>query len=381
MTRPGDDDTERLLADSAQAFLTQEHGAPRLRALQSGERVGDRAFWRQLAAQGWLTLLLPESLGGSGLAIRHAGVLAHAFGRHVMPEPFVACGAMPALLLSRLEAGAAGRAVLQGLADGSHVATIAWQESPQTLSPAMDGTVVRRGTDGRFRLDGAKLLVVCPSFADDLLVTATLDGAPSLWRVPVRDAGVTLHEQPTSDGGTLASVRLDAVGLDADAKLASGPSVTDALRHMIDGALMLCSAQLNGIATQALALTLEHLRTRVQFDQHIGSFQSLQHMAVDLRVQTALAAASGQSALRQHEDAPGSATAQAAISAAKARASDTALLAGRFGVQAHGAIGYAAEASIGLHLKAAIRFAAWLGNGSFHRQRFGVHRGLVAQTS
>lgn len=380
MTRPEDDDTERLLADSGQTFLVREQGAERLRALQSGQRVGDRAFWQRLAAQGWLALLLPESLGGSGLATRHAGVLARAFGRHVVPEPFIACSAMPAMLRAQLSTidGAAGWQTLEaGLLGGAHVSTLAWQESAQSLDPAMGGTVVRRDAESRLRLDGLKHAVVCPSFADSLLVTATFDGAPSLWCVPVRAAGVVMHEQPTSDGGTLAAIRFDAVGLDADAALARGHAVTGALQRTIDGALLLCAAQLDGMATQALALTLEHLRTRVQFDQHIGSFQSLQHMAVDLRVQTALAAASYRSALRQHHDAPGTPATQAAISAAKARAGDTALLAGRFGVQAHGAIGFAAEAAIGLYLKAAIRLAAWLGNGSLHRQRFGVHSGLV----
>ncbi len=369
------DETQILLRDSAQDFLGQEHRMERLQGLYEGRPVLDRALWTGMASQGWLALRLPESLGGSALETVHAAIVAEQLGRHAMPEPLVACAVMPAVLAARLQGNSGWTPVAQGLVDGSHATTLAWQEDPRGLDPATVTTVAERSDDGTYRLRGRKMGVVCASFADSLLVTARLGDEMTLWMVPRDHAGVTLKETLATDGASVAVVEFGDVILPAEALLASGDEVTAALEAAIDEATLLMAWQLVGLATGALELTLEYQRTRVQFGQHIGSFQSMQHLSVDVRVQQALARAACQSALQRHAEAPGSATARAAISAAKARASDAALLAGRFGVQAHGAIGFAAEAAIGNYLKAALRWAAFLGNGSHHRRQHALHAG------
>ena len=44
-----------------------------------------------------------------------------------------------------------------------------------------------------------------------------------------------------------------------------------------------------GMAEKLFAMTLDYLKTRVQFDVKIGSFQSLQHRSAELYVQIQLA--------------------------------------------------------------------------------------------
>lgn len=369
------DETQILLRDSAQDFLEQEHRMERLQGLYEGRPVLDRALWTGMASQGWLALRMPESLGGSALEPVHAAIVAEQLGRQAVPEPLVACAVMPAVLASRLQGSTGWLPVTQGLVDGSHATTLAWQEDARALDPAAVTTEVERLDDGTCRLRGRKLGVVCASFADSFLVTARLSDEMTLWIVPRDQAGVTLKETLATDGASVAVAEFKDVMLPGDALLASGEQVTAALAAAIDEATLLTAWQLVGLATGALEITLEYQRTRVQFGQHIGSFQSMQHLSVDVRVQQALARAACQSALQRHAEAPGSATARAAISAAKARASDAALLAGRFGVQAHGAIGFAAEAAIGSYLKAALRWAAFLGNGSHHRRQHALHAG------
>lgn len=363
-----DDDTTRMLADAAVAFLQSAHRPDRLRAVYERKTVIDRAFWRELAGQGWLALRLPETLGGSGLLLQHASVIAEALGRHAVPEPVVACAMLPAALAQALP-GVEWQAVQQGLVDGGHVCTLAWQGQLQSMAASACGVTVTSDKGGQ-RLAGRSFGVVAAGFADSLLVVACGEGEASLWHVPRNAEGVELHDALGSDGGSVAVIDF-CTSVPTSALLARGAAVTAALDGAIAEATLLSAFQLLGAGSAALGLTLDHLRTRVQFGRAIGSFQSLQHLAVDVRVQLALARAGCTSALQRHAQAPAATSTLAAIAAAKARSSDAALQAARFAVQAHGAIGCAAECEVGLHLKTALRQSAWLGNAAQQRRRFG----------
>jgi len=129
---------------------------------------------------------------------------------------------------------------------------------------------------------------------------------------------------------------------------------------------------------ETLAITLEYMRTRVQFNKPIGSFQALQHRAVDLFVQQELAGAVLREAVAvldggdaDRDATTATTTAHALIAArCKARASDAGLRITREAVQLHGAIAIQDECNVGLYLKRALVLAAWLGNGSEQRRRF-----------
>jgi alkylation response protein AidB-like acyl-CoA dehydrogenase len=151
-----------------------------------------------------------------------------------------------------------------------------------------------------------------------------------------------------------------------DALLLSGTAAEAAMRRALAEATVALSAALCALAGKALAVTIDYLGKRVQFGKPIGSFQALQHRAVDLGIRCRLAEAACREALRRCEEA-GHQAAAADISAAKAIAVTTALLVGREGVQLHGGMGYTDEAEIGLYLKVALRLAPWLGTARHHR--------------
>jgi len=63
------------------------------------------------------------------------------------------------------------------------------------------------------------------------------------------------------------------------------------------------------------------------------------------------------------------------VSAAKARCSDTFVLAGNEGVQMHGGIGMTDEHDIGFFLKRARAAEITFGDAAFHRDRFAALQG------
>lgn len=365
-------ETATMLNDAAAHFLSSEHSRERLRAIYDNRSALSLNIWRQMAEQGWLSLRWPVFLGGAGLDLYAASVLAEQFGRHLVPEPFETSAAMPAALAEFLAGDAMSpnwKALVDQSISGSGLTAIAWQDTLDTLNARPTARVLN--TSNGLALNARKYGVIAASVADAFVVTALSDDEPALWLIPRTTRGITLRDHLTSDGSTVSEIDFNGTPLTSEMLLARGPLLESALAYAIDEAMLLTVSRLIGIAEGAFALTLDYLRTREQFGKRIGSFQALQHAAVDVRLQIVLARASRQAALGQHAATPLTADTRAAIAAAKARASDAALLAGRYGVQMHGALGYAAEADIGLYLKSALRLAAYLGNGDQQRERYG----------
>jgi alkylation response protein AidB-like acyl-CoA dehydrogenase len=124
---------------------------------------------------------------------------------------------------------------------------------------------------------------------------------------------------------------------------------------------------------RAFALALEYLKTRVQFDKKIGSFQALQHRAVDEYMEVEIARSLVFQVAAAFDRGQGNAAMAAAV---KTRASAAALRVCKTALQFHGAMGYTDEHDIGLYLKRAMVLAAQFGNEAQSRRRFARLAGL-----
>lgn len=353
MTMVLDDDQAeslRLIRDSARGLLPRDGDRKRVRALRFTRPGFDPAVWRAMGEQGWIGLRLPEARGGAGLGMAEFCALAEELGASLAPEPLVH-GALSAALMAD-----ADRPDLLGkLLAGEHLILTAWQERAGSL--AIAGTA-----------DAPRLFVPAAAGADYFLVPVTTTAGTLALHLQGKDSG-GLDVADTQDGGHFGTLQ-PAPGevLLADA----GDLIADAL----DEAALATAAQLLGVMDQAFSLTLAYLRTRQQFGRPIGSFQSLKHRAVDLSIQIALTRASVAAAATAL-DAPGTPRAQrhAAVSRAKARASEAGMLVTRQAIQLHGGIGYTDEADVGLYLRKAMVLANQFGSADLHRRRFATHAG------
>jgi alkylation response protein AidB-like acyl-CoA dehydrogenase len=130
------------------------------------------------------------------------------------------------------------------------------------------------------------------------------------------------------------------------------------------------SAELVGIMKRAHEMSLDYMKTRVQFGKPIGSFQVLQHRAVDLHIQQELADAVLRETVAELDAGPDAAIRARAASRAKSRCAEAALAITRAAIQFHGAIGFTEDCDVGLYAKRAMTVSAWLGNGRAHRARY-----------
>jgi len=334
----------RMIRESAAGIAPRGGDRKRIRALRFQAPGFDRAVWRQIGEQGWIGLHVPEEQGGAGLGLSEFCAIAEEMGAALAPEPLV-----PGALSAALLAAAGAEAPLTKLLAGESYVVTAWQEAP--------GTLEAPGTEG-----APRRFLPLAGGADAFLVPVREGGRLALYLQPADGADLALEK--TQDGGFFGTLRPaggERVLADAGAALAAA----------LDEAALGTAAYLLGVMDQAFALTLDYLRTRQQFNRPIGSFQALQHRAADLKIQLALSRASVEAAAALL-DTPGTppAARRAAVSRAKARASDAAMLITRQAIQLHGGIGYTDEADIGLYLRKAMVLANQFGPAALHRRRF-----------
>ena len=331
----------RLLRDSAAAIVTPGD-TKRIRALRFKDPGFDRKTWRDMCDMGWAGLRVPEAQGGSGLGVQEFAALAEELGAGLVPEPFISSVTAAAVLT----AGA-----LSELVAGTRIVIPAWQERASTLDTKGDTTIANGHANGR------KIFVPLAAGADAFIVSGR-DGIALVARAA---AGLSLTIEQTQDGGNYGTLTLDN---------APCTPITGDLTAALEEASLATASYLLGVMDRAFAITLDYMKTRQQFGRAIGSFQSLQHRAADLKIQVALTRASVEAAAVTLDTSQNPALRQAAVSRAKARAAEAGMLVTRQCIQLHGGIGYTDEADIGLFLRKAMVLANLYGGAALHRARY-----------
>lgn len=300
----------------------------------------ERQVWTRACADlGVSSILESEEHGGlGGGAAMLAAVLVEA-GRTLSPLPLLS-SAVSAQTAVRLMAAPANRAnLLEELMAGSRTATLApWETSINTVSASRDA-------DGVWTLDGAASRVLDGTGADVALVIARVDDDLGLFLV---EDGFTRRPQTTVDV-TRQFATLTFDGTSATLLGATDRSVLDDLRHWIT--LAVVADQVGG-SQACLDMTVEYLKTRVQFGRVLGSFQSLKHQCADLALQVDEARSALAHLVWALDESPAD-TAEAAAMAIVV-GSTTHVTCAEEAVHLHGGIGFTWEHDAHRHVRRAL---------------------------
>ncbi|WP_301069624.1 acyl-CoA dehydrogenase family protein [Pseudooceanicola sp.] len=356
MTSSEQDDL-RLLRESTRTLFERAGGSGRARKLRDAGGNFDPAMVRELAEAGVFGVTVPEENGGLGMGLAAGGVIAEEVGRVIAPEPVVMTVGLSLGLLRRV---CPDHPKMAQLISGDSVLAVAWQERGPGGAP---GEATCRYADGK--LTGSKAWVAGAPGSQGFLVVAEGDNGPVLVLADASATGLSVDKRTQADGSSLGELSFS--GTPAE-QLAEGPAVQDALAEAISDATALAAAELVGLTDSAFDITLDYIKTREQFDKPIGSFQAIQHRAVDLHIMREVAQAGVREVLAQMDaEADPKRRAQLA-SRAKARAVTAAKKITRDAIQMHGAVGYTDEYDIGLYLNRALVLSAWLGDDAYHRR-------------
>lgn len=353
------------LRESIRAVLTDRVSHEHIRRFIDSTDLYDGALWREAASLGWLALTVPEEFGGLGLGFCAAALLYEELGRRLAPMP-----ALGTLLVIQAvtDAGTSEQkaAWLPELASGATPASLSVID-PKRKAPSAR---LRRRPDGNLVLSGRASDVLDGASVALWLITARSEDEQALHLVLVRpnEDGVTIQPEPLVDRTRhLASADFHDLTLPGARVLGESalrPAASDAL--LGHAALALACDALGG-ADAALELTIEYLRTRVQFGKPIGSFQALKHRCASHKV--ALEAARATTLDAVHRWARGQGDAAAHASLAKACACDAAAALASDAVQLHGGIGVTWEHPCHLYLKRAKLNEVLFGARAAHEDR------------
>ncbi len=366
---PDDNSHAAMLAQSVGDFVKRGTSLARVRKLRADPAEYDRTTWKTMADLGWLGMLVPEQYGGLELGLSEAAIVAQGLARELVPEPVTAAAVLAVGALVGGDNQELQQYLLPRIVEGEILPVLAWQEQAGTLEvAAISAQAVP--AEGGWRINGEKRFISGAAGADGYIVSAGVKAGLELYWVPRDTHGAALSLETLADGRHFGVLTLTDVLVPAAHRVASVGVARASLEKTIDHAAVIVSAELCGVMSRALDMSIEYMKTRVQFGKPIGSFQALQHRAVDLYVQQQIAAAVLEEALSTLDSNPDAVTRAALASRVKARCSDAGLRITREAIQIHGAIGFTDEYDAGLYLKRAVVLAAWLGNAQEHRRRY-----------
>ena len=365
---------QRLLADSAGEFLAARSPVSRQRALRDEAQVDgfDPLLWQDAVALGWSAIPFPENLGGLDFGCMGLGPIFEAIGCNLSATPLLSSVVLSGSLLHMQGNAQQQDRWLSATISGGQRVALALDEQPRH-NPAKVALQAVANGDG-YSLSGDKYFVIDGVGADAYLVAARTGTAGiSLFLLPADAPGLTVSPLPLIDSRNHARLLLHQVQVGADALLGAAGSAMPALNIALDRGRVCLAAEMLGMSEKLFELTLDYLKTRVQFDVAIGTFQSLQHRAAQLYVDLALARSAVMAGLAALDDSSLSeAERQRLASLAKWKAGQTAIKVANEAVQMHGGIGVTDELDVGLFLKRIRVAQATLGDADYHCERYGA---------
>ncbi|MFC3076563.1 acyl-CoA dehydrogenase family protein [Phenylobacterium terrae] len=365
---------QSMLRDAAKSWVQEKSPVTAFRKMRdSGVELGyDANAWNEMAEMGWAGVIIPEEYGGSNFGYLSMGLILEELGRTLTASPLLASGlgAASALVLGGTEEQKSNW--LPKIAAGEAVGALAVDEGAHH-APEKVALKAEKSGDG-YTLNGTKTFVLEGLAANVYIVSARTSGAPgdakgvTLFVVPADAAGISKKRLSLADSRGAANVTFENVKVGADAVLGEVDNGYPLLEKVLDRARAGIAAEMLGSATQAFEVTLEYLKTRVQFGQVIGSFQALQHRAAKMFTDLELSRSAVEAALQAIDaDTP---DVPELVSLAKAKMGDTFHLVSNEMVQMHGGIGMTDAHDAGFYLKRARAAEAAFGNQAYHRDRY-----------
>jgi alkylation response protein AidB-like acyl-CoA dehydrogenase len=363
-----------MLVETVQNFTKKDSPVERLRKMRESDIGWEKKTWQQMAELGWLGVPFSEDLGGIDGTFVDAAIIVEQLGTTLVPEPYVPSVLVAGLLLYRAGSKAQHEQFIAPMVEGKTSLALAYAEADGRYDVTSVHTRAEKsGND--YKLSGKKVWVLNGQAADQLLVSARTGGEArdpkgvSLFVVDRTAKGKKIKPDECMDSHKPAMVELDGVVVGKDLLVGDEGAAGPALVRAQDAGAAASCAEGSGIMQATLQMTRDYLCEREQFGIKIGTFQALQHRAVDMFVEVELSKSTAILAMLA-ADYTDDVERRRAISAAKKQLSKGGFFVTRQGIQLHGGIGCTDEHNVGLYFKRMQILNALYGDEEFHVERY-----------
>jgi len=361
-----------FLRDAVRKFVDERCPIPEVRNLMESEDALSEELWSEMAAMGWLGLLVGEDHGGAGLTFIDLVVLLEETGRTLLASPLLST-ALATMAVREGGSAAQRDRWLPAFAEGTAIGTLAFLEAKDVPGP--DGVQIEATVDGDDHvLSGEKYFVHDVGSANVFVVAYRAAGALALALVPADRPGVSVERVPMLDETKRTGMlRLSDIRIGAEDRLDAAPA-EETIAYLGDCGALAVTAEALGAMEGATAITVQYAKDRVQFGSPIGRYQGVKHRLADQWVD----AESIKSLLYYGAWAVENSRDELAryASLAKAYVADAFTRTGVECVQLHGAVGYTLEYDIQLYIKRSKWVRPAFGDADYHRDRLATLRNL-----
>ena len=365
---------QQLLADTIKRFVATHYNFDARSKIVASQAGFSEDVWAAMAEMGLLGLPFASEYGGFGGSTADVMIVMEAIGEGLLVEPFLATVGLGGRFVARGGTTAQQEQILPALIQGKKKLAFAHTERGARYDLRHVTLRARRGGDG-WVLDGEKHVVLHGACADTLVVSARTAGGDtdaaglSLFLVDRKTAGVSVTEQRTLDNLRVADARLSGVKVPSDALLGAEGQAHGLIEEVVDYATALVSAEAVGAIRYANEATLEYIKNRRQFGVPIGSFQVLQHRAVDMLISYEQARSMAYLACAKVEMTT-AAERRHVVSATKIKIADACRHVSQEAVQLHGGMGMTEELKISHTFRRLTMIAQAFGDAEHHLERF-----------
>jgi len=369
---------QKMLRKVSRDFLETECPKSLVREMEEDETGFPGKLWHKMAALGWMGLPFPKEHGGSGGNYLDLIILLEEMGRALLPGPFFSTVVLGGF--SVLMAGSEKQRyeILPRIAKGDLVLTLALTE-PDATDNAIGIQAKATPDKDEYIIDGIKLFVPYAHVSDYIIFSARTKNS----KVP--ENGISLFLTNAGSGGIQYTV-LDTIAADKQCEVAftnvrvprenvlgdlhRGWASIEKITQRAEVAE--CALMVGG-AQRVLEMSVEHAKTRIQFDRPLGTFESMQHRCADQMIDVEGARyTTYHAAWRISEDLPCAKEA----SIAKAWANEAYRRVCLEAHQTHGAIGYTREHDLGLYFRRAKAAELAFGDTDYHLEIVAQQLGL-----
>ena len=360
-------ETQQVLKNSAREFFSAVSPIAEVRRLMETATACDADLWQKMAQQGWTGIVFDEEYGGLGLGLVEMAVALEEMGRVLLPGPYLSTVLLAGVAIDAAGNPAQKRKHLSRISMGEAHASLALLEADARWE-ADAVQLNAHPTPAGFALNGRKMFVPDAASADFLVCAARRGPDLGLFIVPRDAPGLSVSPLPAIDETRkLCQVVFEDVPVAEEDLLAIGDSARAALERALAVATVALTAEMVGGMQRVMEIAVEYAKARKQFGKPIGQFQAVQHLCADMLLLTESSrSAAYYAAWALQERVP---EADAAVSIAKAYASDAYREVGNRGIQVQGGMGFTWENNVHLYYKRAKASELMFGDATYHRER------------